>query len=517
MSGSGDLSYEVKAGGMAARSDVLRATDLDDAVNENWVTPKRPIRILLVQPSSVGAVRSLLPQVEEGGEGIGYKPPLGLLYVATTVNERTPHEVRVIDAQAQQLSFEDVAEQARDFRPDVVGISAWTDWWYPAYRTGELIKEAVPGCHLTYGGPHLGIYPQETLDVPFVDSVVVGDGELPFLYLCNMVANGVEDNAVPGLHFKKSGVKPGHDTFYILKDLDSLPIPDRTLLPIELYGSVLGKGEYVTTMITSRGCPYKCTFCKLNFQKTLCRSAENVLAEFRQVHALGIREIEIYDDTFTWSKKRVQEICEGIVREGIQVEWAVRDRVPNARVDLLDKMYEAGCRRIHYGIESGVDKVLDRMQKNINTKQARRAVHMAKDAGMTVLTYFMFGNLDETLDDMKRTIDFALELDADFCEFSITIPYAGTEMYKEALASGVIKNDYWLDYARNPIPRFLPPELIEEAADLKTLIELRNAAVRRFYFRPRYLAKQVSDVSSLGEFIRKGAMGAKLFQSVYVR
>lgn len=498
---------------------VLRATVTSDALS-GGKEPCRPIRVVLIQPPARHGVKSLLPQVEEdGGEGIGFKPPLGILYCASTLKAQSPHEVWVIDAMAEQLDFEAIVRRVVAINPDVVGISAWTDFWYPAYRTGQLIKEALPQTHLSYGGPHLGIYPQQTLAVPFVDSVIVGDGEMPFLYLCNMVANGAVDNSVSGLHVKPHEVKLGNELFFIQGSLDELPNPDRTLLPVQNYGSVLAKGDLVTTMITSRGCPYLCTFCKLNFQKTLARSAEDVLEEFREIHALGIREVEIYDDTFTWSKKRLVEICEGLIKADFGITFAVRDRVSSQSVDpeTLRLLYRAGCRRIHYGIESGVPHVIEKMKKKITVDQAARAVTLAKEAGITVLVYFMFGNLGESRDDMKRTIDFALSLDADFAQFSITIPYAGTEMYDEALAEGIITHDYWEAYASHPVPDFMPPQLIENIVDRKTLLTMRDEAVRRFYFRPRFILKELRNLRSASEFIRKARMGMQLAQSVYVK
>lgn len=500
---------------------VLRATTATEAViGDAAAHARRPVRVVLIQPPARQGVKSLLPHVEEdGGVGIGYKPPLGILYCATTLKERSPHQVWVIDALAEHLDFEGVLRRVAEIKPDVVGISAWTDFWYPAYRTGQLIKEALPHVHLTYGGPHLGIYPDETLAVPFVDSVIVGDGELPFLYLCNMVANGTLLNSVAGLHFKQYGVKLGQDLFFIHGNLDDLPFPDRTLLPIRNYGSVLAKGDFVTTMITSRGCPYQCTFCKLNFQKTLAQSAERVLEEFRAIHALGIREIEIYDDTFTWSKKRLVQICEGLIEANLGITFAIRDRVSSQSVDpeTLRLLYKAGCRRIHYGIESGVQHVIDRMKKKITVEQARRAVSLGKAAGITVLTYFMFGNLGETREDMEATIDFALTLDADFAQFSITIPYAGTEMYTDGLAEGIITSDYWREYARTPVPDFMPPQLIENLVDRRTMLAMRDLAVRRFYFRPRFIIKELLSLRSASEFIRKARMGMQLAQSVYVK
>tara|TARA_R110002110_G_scaffold376568_2_gene586616 strand:- start:125346 stop:126866 length:1521 start_codon:yes stop_codon:yes gene_type:complete len=505
--------------GESLKSFLVQAKKSADSAPDYMTAAARPIKVLLIQGPTTDGVQSFLPQVEEGEAGIGYKPPLGILYIATNIAENSPHEVKVIDSIAEELSFEEIVAKTVEFAPDVVGISAWTDFWYPAYRTGELIKQALPDTHLCFGGPHLGIYPKETLDVPFVDSVVCGDGETPFLYLCNMVSHGVVDNSMDGLHFKEHGVKPVLNVFYVEGDLDALPIPDRTFMPIENYSSVLGKQKYVTTMITSRGCPHRCTFCKLNFQKNLARSADSIVEEFHKIHALGIREVEIYDDTFTWSRKRLREICEGLIEADLGVEWAIRDRVSSASVDddLLDLMHRAGCRRIHFGIESGVQHVVDRMKKKITLDQARDAVRLAKQAKMTVLTYFMFGNLDETKADMYQTIEFAKELDADYAQFSITIPYAGTEMYTEGLSSGIIKSDFWGAYATNPTPNFLPPEIIETYATLDELKKIRNDAVQKFYFRPRYIAREMLKLGSFHEFVRKAKMGLQLAESVYTK
>ena len=477
---------------------------------QNTSEVKRSIRVLLIQAPAEGGVRSLLPQIEEGSEGIGFKPPIGLLYLATTITQFSHHAIKVLDCIAMKMDLETAVHESVAYQPDLIGISAWTDFWFPAYTLGKMLKESLPAVHLVYGGPHVSIYPHETLGLPFVDSIIVGDGETPFLRLCNMVANEEIENDFPGLHLKEGGVKEGQKTFYIQKDLDALPLPDRRLLPTHLYSSVLSKSDHVTTMITSRGCPFRCTFCKLHFQKCLSRSASSVIEEFRQIRDMGIREVEVYDDTFTWSKQRVIDICQGLIDAGIHVEWAIRDRVSNADPALLELLYQAGCRRVHYGVESGVDRVIARMKKGITTEEARNAVAWAKQAGMTVLTYFMFGNIDETVEDMKRTIDFALELNSDYAEFSITIPYPGTEMYQEALASGLIQTDYWKDYALNPVSSFLPPQLIENYADLATLRSLRDEAVRHFYFRPRYLFRQITAVRSLQEFLRKANMGLRL-------
>lgn len=485
-----------------------------ETVKAQALETERSLRVLLIQPPVVGEVFSYLPQVDHDSSGIGYKPPLGILYLASTIQRFSSHRTHVIDCIAQKRTIDSVVIEIDKYQPDLVGISAWTDFWYPAYTLGKKIKDSFPEIHLTYGGPHIGIYPKETLELPFVDSVVAGDGEIPLLRLCSLIANSEGDPEFPGLHLKESGFRDSPDAFYVQENLDDIPIPDRSFLPIKHYGSVLSKSDLVTTMITSRGCPYKCTFCKLNFQKTLHHSAERIIEEFKRIEELGIREVEIYDDTFTWSKKRVMDICRGLIDSNIKIEWSVRDRVSSADFEMYQNMYKAGCRRIHLGIESGTQKVIDRMRKKIKVEQAKTAVDYAKRSGMTVLTYFMFGNLDETLEDMRNTIDFSLELDSDYAEFSITIPYAGTEMYEEALSSGLISYDYWREFAINPTPNFRPPELIENHANIDQMVSLRDESLRRFYFRPRYFYKQAKEIGSFGEFIRKAQMGLHLFSGL---
>ncbi len=476
---------------------------------------QKKIRAILIQPPSIGCVQTLLSHIDEKGSGIGFKPPIGLLYIATFLKEHTSHEVKVIDAQAQGLNFQGCLQQISLYKPEVVGISVWTDWWYPAYYLGRIIKDEFPKVMLVYGGPHVSIYPKETFAFDHVDGMILGDGELPFASFCDMVATGKFHNDIPGLHLKAFGVKTGTQRFFIQKDIDLLSIPDRRLLPLENYTSVLGKSRHVTTMITSRGCPFQCTYCKLNFQEVVSRSAVNVVEEFKRIQQLGIQEVEIYDDTFTWSKTRVAEICRGLIEQGIHLEWAVRDRVNFVDSQLLELMKKAGCVRIHYGIESGVDRVLKTIKKHITVEQSRSAVRMAKEKGFTVLTYFMLGNPGETVEDIRKTVDFALELDADYAEFSITVPYPGTQMYLRALENGVIHNDFWNDFARRPQPEFYLPELIEDNFTREQLVSFRNKAIRRYYFRTKFLLRELRKTTSTYEFWRKAKMGARLFASLF--
>ncbi len=492
---------------------VLRAQDLSVLNNSAINTANSPMRAMLIFPPATNAVRAMYTFQENEDTGIGVKPPLGPMFVASYLKEHSPHEVRILDCQVLGLNEDQIREEIRQFRPHVVGVSAWTDFWYDAYRCIQIAKEVDPSIHVTVGGPHIGIYPEVTLESSGCDSVIVGDGELPFYWLMNGLSNGQVPSDLPGLHMKADGVKEDPLKFYIHGDLDGLPFPIRTMLPYRMYHSVVSKRDFVTTMITSRGCPYHCTFCKLSFQKTLSRSAENVLAEMEQIASLGIAEIEIYDDTFTWSKRRLIEICKGIVERGLKFDWAIRDRVSSPTPETMEWLARAGCRRIHFGIESGSDKTLNTIKKSTTTQQAVDAVRLAKKHGIEVLTYFMLGLPGETLADMRQTIKFAKLLDPDFSTFSVTVPYAGTEMYQEALSRGIIPYDYWLEYARKPTANFAVPYFWEEHLGKEELLRIRDEATRRFYFRPSYVLKQLRQTSSVTEMWRKGRMALGLFKS----
>lgn len=491
----------------------LHTTDLADYQSDVLNEAEKALRILLIFPPAENAVRALYTFEENEDTSIGIKPPLGVMYLAAYLKQKSKHIVKVLDCQVEQLGEKEIEEEIRQFDPHIVGISAWTDFWYDAYRCIQIAKQVNPNIHVTVGGPHVGIFGKETLEHSGCDSVIVGDGEIPLLWLANSIANNVELDHLPGIHNKKSGYQKGPDEFFILSNLDSLPFPDRHSVPLNKYFSAVSKSRVVTTMITSRGCPFHCIYCKLNFQKNIARSAENVVAEFEQISASGIKEVEIYDDTFTWSKKRVINICNGIIEKGLDIHWAIRDRVSSADEEMMAWLAKAGCSRIHYGIESGLDRTLRRIKKNITSEQAKNAVGMAKKFGMEVLTYFMLGLPGETAEDMQASIQFAKSLNPDFSTFSVAVPYAGTEMYQEGLASGIIPEDYWMQYAIKPTPKFEVPHFWEEFLTKQELQRMRDKATRSFYFRPGYILRQTMKAKSPAEIFRKGRMAWGLLKA----
>lgn len=467
------------------------------------------LRILLVQPPRREGVECLF--TFHKNEGIGHRPPLGILTLATHLIKNGFTETSCLDAQLDDLAPEETADRIALARPDVVGLSVWTDFWYPAWRTIELVRRRLPECCIILGGPHCLVYPRETLEACDADFVVSGDGEDVLLAVMSDLREQKPVRDLPGLWRREQGavVAPAA-AIAVVNDLDAIPVPDRTLLPYRRYNSVLNPGEYETTMISSRGCPNRCVFCKMHAQKVSACSPEHFVEEFRQIAALGISDVQVYDDTFTWSRNRVMEICKGLIESGLKIRWAIRDRVNKADPEMYAMLRRAGCYRIHFGVESGSAPVLAASGKGITLEQAEDALKLARAAGFTTMAYYMFGFLDETYEDAMATIRFAVRAESDYATFAVLIPYPGTALYETALARGIIATDFWREFTRSPVPGFRIPSLVEQHMDRATLIGLKDKALRSYYFRPRRMIRELARLRSWKEFRQKIAMAANI-------
>ncbi len=466
-------------------------------------------RIVLVYPSSQESVRTLYSFNKN--QSIGYKPPQSILILATYLRAKGFSDVHCLDAQVEELSPAQTVDALAKLDPDIIGITAWTDFWYPTYKTLKLARERIPHATLVVGGPHAAIYPEETLRASVADYVVAGDGEDVLLGLVKALQAREVVPELPGL-WRRNGdgiVKP-LVPIAVVNDLEAIPVPDRTLLPYKKYSSILTSSDYETTMITSRGCPYKCVFCKMDVQKVYARAAAQVVEEFRQIEALGITDVQVYDDTFTWGHKRALDICDGIIEAGIKVNWAIRDRVNRVTPELYAKLKQAGCNRVHFGVETGSPQILKNSGKFMKLEQVHEGLRIAKSVNMIVMTYFMFGFLEETPEDARMTIELAKTLNPDYVSFGVLVPYPGTEIYREGLERGIIPSDYWRDFALQPEPDYSIPHIIEDVMDRETLIALKDTATRDFYFRPRRLLKELAGLRSFKEFRSKIRLGASI-------
>jgi radical SAM superfamily enzyme YgiQ (UPF0313 family) len=472
-------------------------------------------RIVLVMPSYKECVKSLF--IFHENQSIGSKPPLGLMSIAAYLKSEGFSSIEIFDASLENLSPGQTAARLARMHPDIVGFSVMTDVWYNTVRTCELVKQMLPDAMICLGGSHASIYPELSLAASRADMLVAGDGEFAFREALEKLMAGNPPDGINGVFWKDldGGIRMPAVNIATMEDLDALPAPDRSMINNDAYSSLLSPMKS-TTMITSRGCPCRCVFCKLNVQKVVSRSPWLVVDEFEDIAKAGFENIEIYDDTFTWQRERVLEICKEIVRKGIKIEWSVRSRVDKVDHEMLVAMKKAGCRRIHFGIESGNELILKASRKGITKDQARNAVRMAQKLKFTVLTYYLVGFLDETLQDAQETYRLARELHTSYVAFALLIPYPGTAIYQEALARGIIPEDHWNAFTQNPVPDYTIPYLVENNVSRETMLQFVNNAHLKYYLRPRRLLQELTSIRSPRDFARKVDMGKKIMKNFTV-
>ena len=472
------------------------------------------MKILLINPPNINPIFSVLPSALE--EERGHNPPLGLLYIAGYLRTKEKnYDVRIIDSPTENLDYPALSEKIKEFNPEVIGITTMSFTIIDALETARMAKLINPGVKIVFGGPHVHIFGKETLELGVSDFIVLGEGEKTFHQLIKNLGDEEKLKGIPGLIFYDQNhnlINTGLREF--IENLDELPFPDRGLINNKKYFSLLGANNLVTTMITSRGCPYQCSFCdrpQLG-KRFRARSFKNVVDEIEECLKLyGIKEFLVYDDTFTVDRQRAIDICNEIIRRGLRITWDIRARVNTVDEELLLLLKKAGCERVHYGVEAGTQKVLNIFRKGITLEQAEKAFKLTKKAGLQTLGYFMIGNPTETKEDILATIKFAKKINPDYVHITITIPYPATDLYSLALKEGIVDKDVWLEFAKNPSLEFIPP-VWNQNLTRDELCSLVKLAYKEFYFRPSYLFKRISSLRSLGEFRRKMKAGFKIFK-----
>ncbi len=469
------------------------------------------MKALLINPPQENMVAADNPLFIE--EERGNNPPLGLLYVASYARENTDAQIEVLDAQVEGIGHSKLEGIIKEKAPDVVGITATTFTLIDAVETARIVKRVSEEIKVVLGGIHSHIYPEETINLPEIDYVILGEGEIPFSNLIKNLNNLPALRKMKGIVFKENGRIVNNGPEELIADLDILPLPARDLTPYKKYSSLLARRSPITTMITSRGCSYRCTYCaRPQFGKRFrARSAENVVDEMEECMGMGIREFLIYDDTFTIDRERVLNICNEILNRRLDIGWDIRARVDNVDGEMLKKLREAGCERIHYGVEAGTDKILKALKKGITIEQAKKAFRLTKKAGISTLAYFMIGSPRETKEDILETIKLAKELNPDFAHITVTTPFPATELYSQALRAGVIPSDYWREFAQQPkkgvVTKYWEKELTKEE-----LFYFLNKFYKEFYGRPFYILKQFLKIRSPKNFIRKIRTGLKILK-----
>ena len=329
------------------------------------------MEVLLINPPRFNEIIGNNPPIIE--EERGYNPPLGILYIAAYAEKHTNHAITVIDAQVEGLTYENLEERIKSINPDIVGLTAMSMTIIDVLETVKIVKKIDHRIKVVLGGPHVNLYPDETIQQQGIDFLVLGEGEETFNDLLNNINCISALKGIKGIVFIENqkivntGLRP------LCDNLDEIPFPARHLVPYQKYTSLLSFGKVVTTIFTSRGCPFKCTFCdRPHLGKHFrARSAKNVVDELELCVNMGIQEFLFYDDTFTVDKKRVIDICNEIVKRKLNIGWDIRARIDTIDENVLQHLKKANCRGIHYGIESGTNKILKVLKKGIKIEKAK--------------------------------------------------------------------------------------------------------------------------------------------------
>lgn len=453
-------------------------------------------------------------QIEKGRE---FRQKLGILAVAGYLRERTAYSPYILDALAEGYDPEDVEKLIAAEKPDLVGFSVLTFNLLDCLDAAKRIKRVSPSTKICFGGFHPTIYPGETIDFVDVDYVVYGDGEITFAELiCTLFDNDApKENdlaAVQGLGWKR---RDGGRVLNLPRPMatrqeyDDFPMPAHDLLNIDKYSVVLSDAARVASIQTSRGCPAKCTFCDIRQTKYRYRGVENILAEIRFLINIGVQEFFVVDDTFTINRGRTMELARRLVEEKLDIRYKISSRVDSVDPEMLDALARSGCYRIHFGVESGSQRLLDYLQKEITLEQVEKTFEMTKRAGIEPYAYMMIGIPTETREEIYQSMEFVKHIDPYHANFSVCTPFPKTKLYQDMLRLNDAAEDYWQDFAENPDPAF-KLRTASESFSSEELRQLQDEALRSFYRSPRRILREIVRTRSLRQLVRKASVGMRI-------
>lgn len=464
-----------------------------------------PKKILLISPS--------FESVYKGTNLKGVAPTTphtGLAYIAGSLLDYG-HEVKIFDFNLYNDDQKFIKELG-DFDPGFIGINFVTSLVREADRILRIVKKINKEIILIGGGPHCSSEPISSLKETLLDIAVIGEGDFTVLD----IIDGKNFSEIKGIAYKKDNEIFVNERRDYIKNLDVLPFPAYHLYELEKYQipSVVARKKPVVWIETSRGCPFGCVYCNKTIFGRIFRvkSPERVIEEFVRVKKLGVKEVHILDDTFTNDIARAKKICDLLIEKKVDMAWCTASGIRVDRVDLelLKKMKKAGCYRIHVGIESGNQEILNRIKKGINLEQVKSAVKWAKEAGLDVGGYFMIGLPGDTEDTMRQTIGFAKSLNLDLAKIAICIPLPATELFNDLDTRGLIKTYDWVNFNF-----YTPASTIYNHENLSWEIiqKYSNKFYREVYLNPWYILNRLKKSIRDGTIIKdiKLALSIKWF------
>ncbi len=439
--------------------------------------------ILLVNPP-------YLREVYRENKNLAIHPPLGLAYLASYARNNKIN-VKILDANAHGLSLNETIREIIDNPSKIVGITSVTA---TINLVHQICNEVKKNCNkfIVVGGPHVTFLPEETLnECSAIDCVVRGEGEDTLVQLVEKVykKQGLEN--ILGINYRNNGQITSNQDRPFIQDIDTLPFPAWDLLPRSKYRpgpffDIGIYGERYAKIISSRGCPNKCTFCASPhfWDKFRFRSVQNIIDEIMYLKGkYNIERIDFLDDCLTVPVSKFSKLCDWFIESKIGIRWSCYSRVNSISSEIAHKMKEAGCFAVQFGIESGNQDVLKDIKKNIKLSQVEKAVKIMKSVGITCMGDFMIGLPKDDLHTVNQTIKFAKKLKLDSAFFSITTPLPGTQLYQDCVDSKLLPGKInWDDISLHGKTIYRNKNLT--AKQIKQLYDL---SIKEYYFSFHFL------------------------------
>ena len=414
-------------------------------------------------------------------------PWLGMAYVASAARE-AGHEVKVIDCEALRTGWDRVDQEIAEFNPDIVAMALFINNVDRCLRVAQMVKAANKEIAVVMGGPQATIFPDQTIGHNDVDVIVISEAEISF---CGVVANSGDEDAlrqVKGIWFKTAaGELIKTDRQPLIDDMDSIPKPALDLYPMEqYYPAVHVWGNKVANYVTSRGCPYECTFCeaKMTFGRTFrYHSPDRIMADLNTLNdKYGFDSFQFYDDIFTTNRVRTLDLCEKLKNNDRKYKWMCWTRTDRLDPELCKAMKEAGCYLIVFGCETADQRLLDRIKKSLTVEQNYEGIRLANAAGIRTMSSFMLGLPTSEEESSRKTIKFAVESGLDYAIFPIFEPYPGTEIWEDAIKHGsFIDTGEHQNHLLNNFDKIWVPE----GRSREELESTARQAFKTFYLRPK--------------------------------
>jgi anaerobic magnesium-protoporphyrin IX monomethyl ester cyclase len=420
-------------------------------------------------------------------------PPLGILYLASVL-EQEGIEVSVLDQPAMGYSVSETVRWLEKKDPDVVGFSALMSSGRLAGLLSRRIKESNPNIVTLIGNHYATFNPERILRKhSSIDIVVRGEAEETIVDIAKHLQTGNDLAQVNGIAFRKDGKVTLTHERGLLKNLDLLPFPNRKLLNAEYHCFIAGVNiapKKFTGVISSRGCSYFCRFCNCAsiFRNSWRpRSAINTLNELRQLKNEGYKQLVFVDDNFTLNPARVVELCKGMRKEKLDLEWIAEGRVDVRSSEMFKEMVAAGMRVMYFGIENANQRLLDYYNKKATPEHAEKAVRAARKAGVDIIVgSFVIGASDETREEIQKTIDFAKRIPLDIPQFNILYAYPGNDIWAEFVEKGLLDAEKYWEVGANL------SNVATNSMPLEEIRQMLNKAFSSFVIRPRFLLSQAA-------------------------